>query len=933
MANNGNELDTVNNSDELNKFDFHQHMDSMGYDMLFVGVKPLKELIKICKCYKKCIGFNTIGYLKFNITDKTNFKKLDVYKNEYDGLYIYKKRHNKLITNMKHKKYIGFEDYTFYPNQDSSDNDMGYLSGKSLEELKQISDSYPDCAGFNTIGFFKNKIKHESEFIDLNIGSVNEGLYVKKTRFRVKLLCNWCSSKDLCDDWNRMSKGNYKWNDIEITWKDNVDFYVIINKPLSHEFYKKDRTIVFHMEPWCGNPQQSWGVKTWGEWAEPDESKFLQIRSHKNFYNNGFWQLKATYNDLKTMSFEKTKLLSSICSSKYFDPGHIKRINFLKFIESKNDDIVTIDIYNSDNVHNFKGYMGPHPHNNKDIGIMPYKYYFMPENNEEYNFMTEKIWEPLLTETVAFYWGCPNLSDYIDPRAYILLDLDNFEKSFDIIKNAIVNDEWSKRIEIIRMEKQKVLEYFAFFPTLERILHKDFKFNYNPTDNDIKFHKYFNNLINKTVKNIIFIDICNANNNCEDMLNNITNTINNVDHIYIFNYGLPNDTLNYNKSKITVINYSKDISLFKISTLNLIKIFSTYFTNCNILYFDINSENKYLINYLNYFLINNYKTCTNLLCKYDLIYCSYNNKMINDGWWINSNYINKLSKDQKINECIQNPELCNKYMIYDLMDTESDEINENDTILYNNDNTPTLFNKFYEFNKEMRIKCVNLERRLDRKKVMENLLSKTDLIDNCDFVKAVDGLKLLLTDELEIMFSDNDFGTKRGAIGCALSHLELWKQLINDDLYNKYLVLEDDIEIDENIKFKLNQMNDILNYDNNENNNWDIIYLGFHIYNKNKNKYNEKINTIKQLSIIPYDTEITIGGTFGYIINLSGANKLVNYIKNNGIKHGIDYLMFHCAEEMDLKHYELVPQLVFSDFVGESIKVDSDIQYDKSRLF
>jgi hypothetical protein len=112
--------------------------------------------------------------------------------------------------------------------------------------------------------------------------------------------------------------------------------------------------------------------------------------------------------------------------------------------------------------------MGPHPPDNKDIGITPYKYYFMGENNEEFNFMTEKIWEPLLTESLCFYWGCPNLSDYIDPLAYVKLDLNNFDGSFKIIKNAIENNLWEQRLETIKKEKQKVLYYYGFCSTVER---------------------------------------------------------------------------------------------------------------------------------------------------------------------------------------------------------------------------------------------------------------------------------------------------------------------------------------------------------------------------------------------------------------------------------------------------------------------------------
>ena len=897
----------------LNNFEFLYHMDSMGFDMVNVGRnKTLDELMILCKSYKKCIAFNTLGFLKFNLTDKQHFRELDTYTEEHDGLYIHKKRYNKLIQKVMHKSYINFDDYIFYRNKDSPDHDINFVRTKSLEELKTLADNDPKCAGFNTLGFLKSYIRPEKEFIDLLKGTPTEGMYVKKTNFRVKLMCNWTSSYDLCMDWNRMSKGNFRWNDIEITWEDkNVDFYVIINKPGQSDFYKPERTIIFHMEPWCGDSQQNWGVKTWGIWAEPDEEKFLQVRSHKNYYNNGFWQLAATYSDLKTMVINKTGLMSSICSSKYFDPGHIKRIDFLKFCESKNDDVVKIDVYNTDNIHNFKNYKGPHPHGYKDAGILPYKYYFMPENNIEENFITEKIWEPLLTETLTFYWGCPNIAEYIDPRAFIVLDLDDFEKAFNTVKTAIMNNEWEKRIEIIRREKQKVLDYYQFFPTLERVLHNQFKFNRKPSDSDIQYHKTFHKTIGNEIKNTIFI------NNISDNINQLTkiinsiinsNLINKVDYVYVINYGkkIDYEMNNILTSKINVINYSKNMESSNKKTFELVKLFSQYNKDCNLLY--INGAED-IFDPVLYFLITNNTLCMDLLNIYSAVGCNGVEMQdeLNDAWWANTNNINndinKLSLD------------CNKYVLHTISD------------VFDVDKSNNMIESFYEFNSKTRIKCVNLERRPDRKALMTSTLEKLDLMKYCDMFSAVDGQKLQPTLELEKLFKDNDFHSKRGVIGCALSHYQLWQQLMLDPTYDNYLVLEDDITIDGNIKFKLNQLYRKLPSD------WDIVYLGFHMYKKNKQQYNQKISKLDKITVIPYDTTLTIGGTFGYLVNKSGASKFVEFIKKNGIKHGVDYMMFKYEEAMNLKQYETVPSLVFSEFVESGMAVDSDIQYDGSRLF
>ena len=124
------------------------------------------------------------------------------------------------------------------------------------------------------------------------------------------------------------------------------------------------------MEPWCEN--KDWGVNSWGDWADPDPNEYLGIIGRKTpTYNNVFWQLEQSYTQLKEPII-KTNIISSICSSKYFDPGHIKRIDFLKYLESKSNATFDVDIFNTDNKHNFRNYKGPvYPFRNKSKVTLP----------------------------------------------------------------------------------------------------------------------------------------------------------------------------------------------------------------------------------------------------------------------------------------------------------------------------------------------------------------------------------------------------------------------------------------------------------------------------------------------------------------------------------------------------------------------------------
>ena len=276
---------------------------------------------------------------------------------------------------------------------------------------------------------------------------------------RIKMLCNWQNSKQLCDEWSNMCDDGYKWKNFEITWEDDdIDYYIIINFPQKNNFYIPEKTIIFQMEPFVAS-------RNWGDWAHPDENKFLFVANHKNYLNGVQLQIRT----IPTIYPENRKnLLSSIQSNNYKLKGHIKRINFIKALEKRNKNL--IEIYGRANYHKFKNYKGHVINDSKEKCFELYKYYFQAENNWEHNYATEKIWEPIVCECLCFYWGCPNLEDYLDPLCFVRLDLDNIDQSIDIIETAIREDLWSQRIEIIRKEKQKIINELGFFPSVKKII-------------------------------------------------------------------------------------------------------------------------------------------------------------------------------------------------------------------------------------------------------------------------------------------------------------------------------------------------------------------------------------------------------------------------------------------------------------------------------
>lgn len=275
----------------------------------------------------------------------------------------------------------------------------------------------------------------------------------EKPYYSIKILCNWSSSADIHRKWTKMI-GNYPIKFVD----DNPDYWVIINKPPDGSVYDPSRTIVMGMEP------DTFTGDRWNWYG--DKSQYLYFLD-ENFLNNIEWWLDLTHTELSTSHPTKTKgnIISSIVSSQYSYPGHKLRIDFLK--EAEND--LKFDIFGWDNNFNFKSYVGSLP-SGKDDGLLPYKYTFACENTKRKNYFTEKLSDSILSECLCFYWGCPNIPDYLDDRCFIQLDIEDIEGSIRLIRNTIRNNTWEKRLSIIRAAKNLILTKYAFIPRITGLI-------------------------------------------------------------------------------------------------------------------------------------------------------------------------------------------------------------------------------------------------------------------------------------------------------------------------------------------------------------------------------------------------------------------------------------------------------------------------------
>lgn len=261
--------------------------------------------------------------------------------------------------------------------------------------------------------------------------------------------------------WRRQFPREGSWGGIRLvdagTHPTPPDYWLVVNHPGPVQT-PADRTLVVQMEP-------SNGIRTWGAWAQPDDRRFVQVRTHEWFPNTIEWHLAASYDDLWTSSPPKTADLSAVVSSKRMAPGHHFRLDLLHRLEA---DGVPIDIFGYDNREGFRNYRGALPPKDKRAGLFPYRYTLAVENCVEHNYFTEKVVDALLSECLPFYWGCAELGDHLDPDAYIRLPTDNLDAALLTIRNAIANDEWSRRLPAIRRAKRAILDSLQLAPVLAR---------------------------------------------------------------------------------------------------------------------------------------------------------------------------------------------------------------------------------------------------------------------------------------------------------------------------------------------------------------------------------------------------------------------------------------------------------------------------------
>lgn len=151
---------------------------------------------------------------------------------------------------------------------------------------------------------------------------------------------------------------------------------------------------------------------------------------------------------IKNKSFNKNKNLSIIVTkngtqhSNQISNPETSTINYtlrtdLGIELSKNKNIDVYGTFWDNNGDNIKGEIW-----NKHIGLDEYKFSIACENSIQKNYVSEKFWDVVLTETIPIYLGCNNIDEFIPENCYISLNNKSIEEMVKSINDVLTNPDY-----------------------------------------------------------------------------------------------------------------------------------------------------------------------------------------------------------------------------------------------------------------------------------------------------------------------------------------------------------------------------------------------------------------------------------------------------------------------------------------------------------
>jgi len=279
------------------------------------------------------------------------------------------------------------------------------------------------------------------------------------------------------DRWSRQLPGNnFQWGSCRFTFDidaDEYDWLVVYHdlprEPMSLSIEKlhcpREKTILITTEPSSITVYGSDYLRQYGLIITSQEPWAIK---HPNtvFTQPGLiWYYGAPYDEGKMITYDemiktpppvKSRVISTVCSIRQGRLTlHYKRYHFTQKLKAR---IPELDIYGH----------GVKLMNDKAEALDAYQYHIAIENHVFRNHLTEKLPDAFLGYTLPFYHGCPNATDFFPPESFIPIDINDLDRTIDIIRSTLENDEYNDRLPYIIEARKRVLEKYNLFALLDQ---------------------------------------------------------------------------------------------------------------------------------------------------------------------------------------------------------------------------------------------------------------------------------------------------------------------------------------------------------------------------------------------------------------------------------------------------------------------------------
>lgn len=226
----------------------------------------------------------------------------------------------------------------------------------------------------------------------------------------------------------------------------------------------------------------------------------------------------------------------------------------------------------------------------------------------------------------------------------------------------------------------------------------------------------------------------------------------------------------------------------------------------------------------------------------------------------------------------------------------------------------------------MTFEVINLDRRPERLRSFEAMAAIADprLPERVTRRSAVDGQQLVPSADLLRSIDGNDFGSRRGVVGCALSHVAAWRDAARR-AGEVTVVLEDDVRLATGFT---DEVTSVLAAAGGPAGDWDLIAFGYTSWDYPAVPLRSPGGSagVRDLRWGRY-----LGGLFAYAVTASGAARLAAIVDRVGLRESIDCTLR--SHRDGLSALEVDPPIAFAVVANGSVAgVPTDVQLDDGAL-